>query len=216
MGVLAEELRKHDLPIVFIDTQDEYAELVTKLGGHVRVPGKDFTIRISSLTERELINLIPAVRESDLQQNIIAAAYNKLQEGLKGGDIPRFTVDDLVAKIQEIGPDLTNKKDSIDVAARRTGFLKRHEIFGEGVMRENWPKTMYPCLSIRCKGLTAGSLQTVATGHPARTARPETTGLHSALRRSHRRSSPVRPGGRGEAPASRSSGRGLSRCTIVQ
>jgi DNA helicase HerA-like ATPase len=61
MGVLAEELRKHDLPIVFIDTQDEYSTLVEKLGGHVRVPGQDFNIRISSLTERELISLIPAI-----------------------------------------------------------------------------------------------------------------------------------------------------------
>ena len=100
MGVLAEELRKHDLPIIFIDTQDEYAELVKKLGGTVKVPGEDFNIRISSLTERELINLIPAVKESDLQQNIIAAAFNKLMEELnkKAKDVARFGVDELVAK----------------------------------------------------------------------------------------------------------------------
>jgi len=62
MGVLAEELRKHDLPIVFLDTQDEYSALVEKLGGAVRVPGKDFNIRISSLTDREVIALIPAIQ----------------------------------------------------------------------------------------------------------------------------------------------------------
>jgi DNA helicase HerA-like ATPase len=163
MGVVAEELRKHDLPIIFIDTQDEYAALVKKLGGTVKVPGEDFNIRISSLTERELINLIPAVKESDLQQNIIAAAFNKLMEELKGEEVPRFGIDELVAKIREIGPELTKHKDSVEVAARRTSYLKRHKIFGEDIGRENWPKTMYPCLSLRCKSLTAGSLQTVAT-----------------------------------------------------
>jgi uncharacterized protein len=48
MGVVAEELQKYDLPVVFIDTQDEYSTLVEKLGGDVRVPGEDFNIRISS------------------------------------------------------------------------------------------------------------------------------------------------------------------------
>ena len=163
MGVLAEELRKHDLPLVFIDTQDEYAELAKKLGGIVRVPGKDFNIRISSLTEREVIGLIPAIKESDLQQNIVAAAFNELMVELKTGARDKFVIDDLVERIKVVGPKLTTKKDSVAAAAFRTDFLKRHDIFGEGIGRENWPTTMYPCLSIRCKSLTAGSLQTVAT-----------------------------------------------------
>ena len=44
MGVIAEELVKHHLPIVFIDTQDEYSVLVKKLGGTVVEPGVNFTI----------------------------------------------------------------------------------------------------------------------------------------------------------------------------
>jgi DNA helicase HerA-like ATPase len=163
MGVVAEELRKHDLPIVFIDTQDEYSTLVEKLGGHVRVPGQDFNIRITSLTERELISLIPAIQESDLQQNIVAAAFNELMDELLGGKRDKFVIDDLVDRIDTVGPQLTRKRDSIQVAKDRTSFLKRHNIFGEGIGRENWPKTMYPCMAIRCKSLTATSLQTVAT-----------------------------------------------------
>jgi DNA helicase HerA-like ATPase len=163
MGVLAEELRKHDLPIVFIDTQDEYATLAERLGGRVRVPGTDFNIRISSLTERELISLIPAIRESDLQQNIVAASFNELMEELHNGTRDKFNIDDLVTRIEAVGPTLTTKRDSVELAKRRTSYLKRHDIFGEGIGRANWPKTMYPCLSIRCKGLTSNTLQTVAT-----------------------------------------------------
>lgn len=163
MGVLTEELRKHDLPIVFIDTQDEYSTLVEKLGGHVRVPGEDFNIRISSLTERELISLIPAIQNSDLQQNIIAAAFNELMDELQAGKRAKFVIDDLTNRIDTVGESLTDRKDSIELAKRRTSFLKRNTIFGEGIGRENWPKTIYPCLAIRCKSLTATSLQTVAT-----------------------------------------------------
>jgi DNA helicase HerA-like ATPase len=163
MGVVAEELRKHDLPIVFIDTQDEYSTLVEKLGGHVRVPGQDFDIRISSLTERELISLIPAIQESDLQQNIIAASFNELMDELQGGKRKKFVIDDLVDRIDTVGPNLTNRRDPIHLAKIRTSSLKRKDIFGEGIGTENWPKTMYPCLAIRCKSLTATNLQIVAT-----------------------------------------------------
>jgi DNA helicase HerA-like ATPase len=161
MGVLAEELRKHDLPIVFIDTQDEYSTLVKKLGGEVRVPGKDFNIRISSLTDTELFTLIPAL--TDLHQNLVGAAFNRLHHDLKSRKIERFGIDELVAKVREIGPTLKTNAASIDMAAGRTEFLKYHKIFGEGIGRENWPRFMYPCLSIRCKILTSSSLQTVAT-----------------------------------------------------
>jgi DNA helicase HerA-like ATPase len=163
MGVLAEEFRKHDLPIVFLDTQDEYSELTKKLGGQVKVPGVDFNIRVSSLTERELISLIPAVQESDLQQNIVAAAFNELMDELADKTRDRFSIDDLVERIRAVGPTLTKSRDSVELAARRTSFLKRNDIFGEGIGREDWPKAMYPCLSIRCKTLTSGRLQTVAT-----------------------------------------------------
>ena len=162
MGVLAEELRKHDLPIIFIDTQDEYSTLVEKLGGHVRVPGQDFNIRISSLTERELISLIPAI-EGTVQESIVAVAFNELMDELLGGKRDKFVIDDLMDRIDTVGQNLTQSAVSIRLAKSRTGLLKRNNIFGEGIGRENWPKTMYPCMAIRCKSLPATSLQTVAT-----------------------------------------------------
>jgi len=110
---LAEELRKHDLPIVFIDTQDEYATLVEKLGGKVRVPGENFNIRISSLTEREVISLIPAIKGSDLQQNVVSTTFNQLMVELKSGARDKFVIDDLVERIKQVGPKLTTKRDSI-------------------------------------------------------------------------------------------------------
>lgn len=161
MGVLTEELRKHDLPLIFIDTQDEYSPLVEKLGGKARVPGKDFDIRISSLTEKELIDLIPT--DSDLHHDIIAVAFEELQSELKNLKISKFTIDDLVKRVRDVGPRLTHQQRSVDLAALRTATLNRSGIFGDGLKTENWLATMYPCLAIKCKHLTSIKLQTVAT-----------------------------------------------------
>jgi len=114
MGVIAEELSKHKLPIVFIDTQDEYSVLVKKLGGQVVEPGKDFKIRISSLTESELLDLLPeAMKKSSLQCDIVAKAFDELQADLKRGDLPKFNLDDLLEKIKEVAPELTAKEGDV-------------------------------------------------------------------------------------------------------
>lgn len=161
MGVIAEELVSHGLPIVFIDTQDEYSTLVEKLGGTVVEPGKDFNIRISSLSERELLDLIPNATE--LQGGIISASFLELQDELRSGRRERFLLQDLLDQIDIVGPNLTNSQSSVDLARRRTAYLRRVEIFGEGISRADWRKMMYPCLSIKCKRLTSHRLQTVAT-----------------------------------------------------
>ena len=161
MGVIAEELVKHKLPVVFIDTQDEYSVLAETLGGEVLIPGTDFNIRISSLTERELVGLIPT--DSSLQQDIITAAFLELRREINTAEREKFLIKDLVDRIESIGPKLTNTPSSINLASRRTQFLESHNIFGEGIERTNWPKKMFPCLSIKCKHLDSRELQTVAT-----------------------------------------------------
>ncbi|MDQ3816616.1 MAG: ATP-binding protein [Thermoproteota archaeon] len=161
MGVITEELVRHKVPVIFVDTQDEYSVLVSKLGGQVLVPGKDFNIRISSLTDRELLDLVPT--DSELHKNIITASFLELQDEIKDGTRTKFMLQDLLDKINIIGPTLTNKADSVNLAYRRAKFLERIEIFGEGVERANWPKLMSPCLAIKCKHLTSSRLQTVAT-----------------------------------------------------
>ena len=161
VGVLAEELIRHKLPVIFIDTQDEYSNFVTKYGGTVVRPGDEFTIRISALTDRELLDLIPT--DSTLQKDIISASFLELQDELQGGKKTKFLLSDLLARIEVVGPRLTNAASSVALAGRRAGMLARNNIFGDGQDRANWPKLMAPCLSINCKHLTSRRLQTVAT-----------------------------------------------------
>lgn len=174
IGVIAEELVKHNLPVVFIDTQDEYSILVKKLKGQVLEPGLDFKIRISSLTESELLDLLPdAMKKSPLQCDIVGKAFGELQAELKSGDLPRFNLNDLLKKIEEVAPELTAKEGEVkrvtDTTVRRTRTLARHKIFGTGESEDNkklvadWRKFLYPCLAINCKRLTSLQLQSVAT-----------------------------------------------------
>ena len=162
MGVIAEELEKHHLPIVFIDTQDEYSVLVEMLGGTVVEPGVNFTIRISSLAESELLDILPAAT-TELQRDIISRAFSELQSELVSENIPKFSIDQLLERIEVVGPKLTTNKPSISMAISRTKSLKRNKIFGESIGKADWRKYMYPCLAINCKRLTTSQLQPIAT-----------------------------------------------------
>lgn len=161
LKVLTEELFKQGLPIIFIDTQDEYAAFAEKLGGVVLTPGVDFNIRISSLTDRELLDLVPNATE--LHQNIIAKAFLELQDEIRTNKRTKFLLQDLLARIDEVGPHMKARADSTAMAKARTGFLSRDTIFGEGLSRTDWRKKMLPCIAVKCKGLTSRQLQTVAT-----------------------------------------------------
>ena len=166
MGVIAEEIIKMNLPIVFIDTQDEYSSLVDKLGGQVVEPGKDFSIRISSLTESELIDLLPeAMKQSSVQCDVVTRAFGELQTRLVNREIAKFTLDDVLAKIPDSAAALSGKSGDVprlvDTVTRRLETLNNYKIFGEGVA--DWRKLMYPCLAINCKKLTSIQLQSIAT-----------------------------------------------------
>ena len=127
----------------------------------VLTPGDSFKIRISSLTDQELIDLIPTA--TLLQQNIIAAAFLELKDEINANKRTKFGIEDLVTRVTEIGPKLTHDKGAQKLSVMRTEFLKRDDIFGEGIDRTNWPKHMVPCLSINCMSLDSRKLQTVAT-----------------------------------------------------
>jgi DNA helicase HerA-like ATPase len=166
MGVIAEEIINNKLPIVFIDTQDEYSSLVNGLGGKVVEPGKDFSIRISSLTESELLDLLPeAMKQSSIQCDVVARAFGELQTSLVNQEIPKFTLANVLAKIPDAATALSAKPGDVprltDTVTRRLETLNNHKIFGQGVA--DWRELMYPCLAINCKKLTAIQLQSIAT-----------------------------------------------------
>lgn len=159
MGVLAEELAAQGLPLVFIDTQDEYFALAKALGGRVVVPGEDFTIPPSALTESELMDILPgAMRQSALQCDIVGKAYGNLAG-------KHFSLRQLIAEAKRVTPDMCAKKgdapNTQETVERRLWTLNSHKIFGDG--EQDWRRIIMPCVAIRCKHLPSSQLQIVAT-----------------------------------------------------
>lgn len=168
MGVLAEELVQKNLPIVFIDTQDEYSQLVSKLNGIVVEPGKDFSIRISSLTEAELISELPeAMQQSSIQIDVVTSVFRGLQEELFNRKIQKFNLQDILDGIPDASQKLSGKASDVQrlqntVEGRLKSRFRNDDLYGEGVA--DWRKLIYPCLAINCKNLTSRQLQSVTTG----------------------------------------------------
>ncbi|NEP78438.1 MAG: ATP-binding protein [Okeania sp. SIO3B3] len=147
MGVVAEEIIKHKVPVIFIDTQDEYSKFVNKQGGKVVEPGENFTIRISSLTESEFIDLLPdAMKQSAVQCDVVAKAFGDLQVELFREGIAQFTLDDILKKIPDIAHNLSAKKGDAprleDNVIRRISTLKSYKIFGSGYEVADWKELL--------------------------------------------------------------------------
>lgn len=168
IGVVTEEIiLKYGLPVIFIDTQDEYSKLVKKLGGVVVRPGKDFSIRISSLTESELISLLPdSMQRSSVQVDVVVRVFSDLQEKKFNRTIAKFNLQHMLEAVPDVARKLSAKPGDAPrlaetVQNRLRLRFERDDIFGPGVV--DWRKLMYPCLSINCKHLTSSQLQSVTT-----------------------------------------------------
>jgi len=168
--VLAEEIHKHKIPIIFFDTQYEFVPLTNALGGTVLVPGKNYRVKLSSLTESELLDLIPAITH-ELHVSLLTRAFLTLKEGGPTG-IPQrslipppsrdnFDVEDLVQTIQQIGPNMQAEQRTIDMVVGRTRYyLSNYNFLGRGF---NWQDIFKPgsVININCKDISRHALQLI-------------------------------------------------------
>jgi len=168
--VLAEEIHKQGIPIIFFDTQYEFVPLTEVVGGKALVPGKDYWVKLSSLTESELLNLIPTISH-ELHVSLLIKAFLTLKEGGTSG-IPQqsftqfsekkdFDVDDLVATIRNIGPNMEAKQNTIDMVAGRTEYyLGSYKFLGENF---DWKQILVPSsvTCINCKDFGRHALQLI-------------------------------------------------------
>ena len=168
MGVLTEELVKQGLPVVFIDTQDEYSALAEKLNGKVVVPGsKDFHISISSFTESEFLDLLPkSLRSSSVQTDIASHAFVTLDMGRKEGDLGFHKDEDLynqiLASAKELSGDGKPEAKAGLVRKKIEAAFRRQGVFGRKTGK--WDELLrHTCVAINCKKLSASQLQWVTT-----------------------------------------------------
>lgn len=174
--VLAEEIHKQRIPIIFFDTQYEFVPLTEALGGTVLRPGDNYRVKLSSLSEVELLDLVPTLKH-ELHVAILTRAFLRLKERERGqGASPVATLEsfaptrierrgmnlqDLLAEIQNIAPQMAATQHTTDIVVDRTRhYLSGYDFIGEEF---DWSSILVPgsVTDINCQGFGRQSLQLV-------------------------------------------------------
>ncbi len=170
--VLAEEIHKQRIPIIFFDTQHEFVPLTQALGGKVLRPGDNYRVKLSSLSEVEILDLIPTLRH-ELHVAILTRAFLRLKEGRSstattlaqfsstGTQRRGINLQDLLTEIQNVATNMNANTHTIDIVMDRTRhYLSSYDFIGEEF---DWPSILVPgsVIAINCKGFGRQSLQLV-------------------------------------------------------
>lgn len=157
-GVLAEEIHSLGIPQVGIDVHGESNDAAKELGGEVLIPGKTLTIRLSSLSEPEVLGFIPFLTE--LQGEIVRRAFLELKKRYVAKGTP-FELSDLLTEIDAVGPMMEARASTMAAAKSRADMLRFVKVIGKGV---DWPSLLKKAgyVNIDCRGLEHSELQAVA------------------------------------------------------
>ena len=159
-GVLAEEIKKLGIAQVAVDVHGESSDATTELGGVNLRPGDGLTVKLSSLSEPEVMGFIPFLTE--LQGEIVRRAFLELKRRSvrEGTD---FSLDDLLAEIDLVGPRMEARASTMSAARSRAEMLRFVKVIGGGV---NWPRLLRSgsIVNIDCRGLEHSELEAVAGG----------------------------------------------------
>jgi DNA helicase HerA-like ATPase len=153
-GVLIEEVHKHGIPVIIFDSQDEYAAMTEDLGGKTLAPGVDYWVKLSSLTDRELVDLIPTL-STDQQRDTVAMAFLELKKRKRD-----FNVTTLCAEIDSLEDRMGKTSHKGVASARVRASLEKVRVLGG---ETPWSDIIRPrsVVNIGCSGLMQSELQLV-------------------------------------------------------
>jgi DNA helicase HerA-like ATPase len=158
-GVILEEINKLGVPIVILDSQNEYIGLASDLGGKVLTPGEGYTVRLSSLTETEILELVPSLNQ--LGKDLLVFTFLRLKREINQGKRKSFNLDELLQEMDKDVPALDLKAVSSKPARQRTqSSLERHKFLGD---KTNWVDLLKQgaVLNVDCGDLDQSQLQLV-------------------------------------------------------
>ena len=129
LGVLMEEARKWNIPILLLDVNGEMAETARSVGGLVITlpdPSK-FGLSLSLITSPELIQITPNVQEGTVYAELIELAHERTKTAKKG---QHFTFTELHSAIDQIAQTQDVKGSSLGIAHARLRALEQDPIVG--------------------------------------------------------------------------------------
>ncbi len=168
VSILLEEINRLGIPIIILDSQDEYSGVAFGLGGKGAVlkPGTDYTVRLSSLTEAEMLDLVPTLRGT-VGYDLLAFTFLRLKREIMQGLRLEFGLDELIGEMEKDAPTLQVNANSLRLATSRTyTSISRHNFLGE---QTNWEDLLSwehhdgrtPIVNIDCNQLDQGQLQLI-------------------------------------------------------
>jgi len=160
-GVIAEELCRQGIPQINVDVNGEMIDATKELDGIVLQPGKGgFTLPLSSLTGKDVIDAIPAINKGTNIETLVQYAHERLlkERTLQKGEY--FGVEELCQKIEELAPELDMKANTFQPAKLRARSLERLKYIGAPF---DWEKEIKPgrIINIDCRGLLVSDLRLI-------------------------------------------------------
>lgn len=156
-GVLAEELQALGVPQINIDVNGELVDAAEDLGGLNLKPGEGFTLPLSAFTAEDVINAVPSLN-GNMVELVRHAHEELLKVAIRTGK--HFLLEDLLKKIEEVGPALDMKAVTITPAKSRTESLRRITYLGAPY---DWQEALKPgaFINIDCRGMLVSDLRII-------------------------------------------------------
>ena len=153
-AILIEEINKLGVPVIILDSQREYQGVAKGLGCLVLVPGKDYSVEISSLTESEALQLVPSM--ADKGRDLFSYSFLRLKKETNG----KFGLSELLRAMEDDAPRQAINANSLGLALQRTSSsIGRHKFIGPAA---DWGKLLKSSLiNIDCGNLDQGELQLI-------------------------------------------------------
>jgi len=154
IGLFSEELHRLGVRHVNIDVHGELCDATMQLGGINLLPGKDFTVRLSSLQEPEVLGMLPLT--NPLHIDIVTKAFINL----KNSGRP-FGVSDFVRESLSVTQEFGSGKSTFSIINARVQSLDGYRIIGTGYDWSSILSKEGALINIDCRGLTQTELRTV-------------------------------------------------------
>ena len=170
-GVLAEELQAWGVPQVNIDINGELVEAAEELGGTNLVPGQDgFTLPLSALSSADVLEAVPSINPGTNMETLLRFAHETLLKQVLQSRRDYFTVEDLVAHVDECawtlemttgnGENRKLDRRTVEPTKLRTQSLSRLTFLGHPY---DWVANLKPgaIVNIDCRGLLLSELRLI-------------------------------------------------------
>lgn len=130
-GVILEEARSWDVPVLVLDVNGEMIDAARSLKGLViTLPDpQKFGLSLNLLTPPELVSIAPNVQPNTNYAELIELAHDQLRSEARGKDI---TFEQLKDRISELGKRLDTRPSSIGAAISRISVLQRDPLIAVG------------------------------------------------------------------------------------